>query len=343
MFDAVRHVTKLIEKCPDEVERNEAEDEHENDEENQQQLAEPTMKQKLNKLVLECGCVPFTANEFKVLEEYVSVMTPVANALDVLQGEKGKTITTGHLLPAIVVIRRTLNILIESGLLDHSEDLARAILEGIKKRFDDFYKDADILLAAAIHPKFKLDWLDETIEEESKLKESILANFKKRLLAQQEKEHCAIQPENLLSPEDQKDFFAPLKRRNLPNAKEPALIEIARFTEEKITENLNVLSSFPLIKNLFVSINTGLPSSAAVERLFSLGKRVLSPLRTLLSDNHFEMVVFLKANGPVVKKRTRINYQCSIRSISVSVYRYCNTWQYYHRYRDRRWKLLELL
>ena len=42
--------------------------------------------------------------------------------------------------------------------------------------------------------------------------------------------------------------------------------------------------------------NTTLPSSAAVERLFSLGKDILKPKRCGLSDEHFEILAFLKGN-----------------------------------------------
>ena len=52
-------------------------------------------------------------------------------------------------------------------------------------------------------------------------------------------------------------------------------------------------SFFPYIRKLFIQLNTGLPSSTAVERLFSLGGRVLTPIRTQLSDQRFESLVFL--------------------------------------------------
>ncbi len=78
--------------------------------------------------------------------------------------------------------------------------------------------------------------------------------------------------------------------------------DLNKFLEEKITDDLSTLHSRSLIKHLFLELNTGLPSSAAVERLLSLGGRVLTPTRTLLSDEHFEMLVFLKANGNIVKK-----------------------------------------
>ena len=49
------------------------------------------------------------------------------------------------------------------------------------------------------------------------------------------------------------------------------------------------------LKKLFFQSNTTLPSTAAVERLFSLGKDILKPKRGGLSDEHFEMLAFLKA------------------------------------------------
>ena len=45
---------------------------------------------------------------------------------------------------------------------------------------------------------------------------------------------------------------------------------------------------------LFINYNTAVPLSAAVERLFSLGKDVLKPKRARLTDKHSEMLVFLK-------------------------------------------------
>ena len=45
---------------------------------------------------------------------------------------------------------------------------------------------------------------------------------------------------------------------------------------------------------LFFNYNTAVPSSTAVERLFSLGKVVLKPKRAGLTDKHFKMLVFLK-------------------------------------------------
>ena len=51
-----------------------------------------------------------------------------------------------------------------------------------------------------------------------------------------------------------------------------------------------------VLHDAYIDYNTTLPSSAPVERLFSLGKKVLSPTRTLLSDKHFEILIMLAAS-----------------------------------------------
>ena len=60
--------------------------------------------------------------------------------------------------------------------------------------------------------------------------------------------------------------------------------------------DLSVFSN-DTIKDLFIKFNTPIPSSAAVERLFSTRKDVLRPKRSRLTDKHFEMLLFLTKNG----------------------------------------------
>ena len=52
-------------------------------------------------------------------------------------------------------------------------------------------------------------------------------------------------------------------------------------------DNLESLNAYKHVRQLYISLNTGLPSSAAVERLFC-------PIRSRLSSGHFEMMTFLR-------------------------------------------------
>jgi len=52
--------------------------------------------------------------------------------------------------------------------------------------------------------------------------------------------------------------------------------EIDSYLLDKSCE-LSSLNHYPHLKGLYISLNTTLPASAAVERLFSLGGRVFTP------------------------------------------------------------------
>jgi hypothetical protein len=63
-------------------------------------------------------------------------------------------------------------------------------------------------LAAVIHPKFKLCWLDDREENEKKLQKKIISRIEKKLKAIQEEDQSNSSPsKSNISPEEEKHGF----------------------------------------------------------------------------------------------------------------------------------------
>jgi hypothetical protein len=84
---------------------------------------------------------------------------------------------------------------------------------------------------------------------------------------------------------DESDSFSRIsvaRRHRVENTGDEAGAEVDRYLADRSTE-LSSLTCYPNIRKLYITLNTGLPASAAVRRLFSLGGCVFSPLRSRLS------------------------------------------------------------
>lgn len=143
-------------------------------------------------------------------------------------------------------------------------------------RFDHLFRERNYIVATCTHPRFKLDW----ISDEEKVRAHRL------LVAQELSEITDTTKSSQLPPKDPLYF---------PSRNSATLDEIEMFFIDKEVE-LNMLDKYPKVKALFVKTNTGLPSSAPVERLFSAGPLVLTARRNRLSDSMFESLLTLKVN-----------------------------------------------
>ena len=113
------------------------------------------------------------------------------------------------------------------------------------------------------------------------------------LESQQEAKEAANSSGTEVEEEERNEFFGCLfDDKNSRKGSASKFLE--EFLKDAHTKNvLDTFSKHKELKQLFVQFNTPLPSSAAVERLFSVRKNVLLPKQASLSDNHFQMMVFL--------------------------------------------------
>lgn len=66
-----------------------------------------------------------------------------------------------------------------------------------------------------------------------------------------------------------------------------------------MVEHLNN-NTYGIVKKMFIRYNTAIPSSAAVERLFSIAGLIETPRRNRLSDKNFEKLTLIKLNKDTI-------------------------------------------
>ncbi|KAJ8403566.1 hypothetical protein AAFF_G00348920 [Aldrovandia affinis] len=192
---------------------------------------------------------------------------------------------------------------VEEGSQDDNEDAARfedvaAILEGevidtvvkaIDSRFQKLFSSREAKLATASSPQFRLWWLPD--EEKEDVRRMLVAEASNMEPA----ENTAAAAK--LRDSGEEDFFSygPAATRGT-NSGPPE--EVRKYLEGT-NKKLGALEDFPTIKQVFIKYNTTLPSSAAVEHLFSHGGNLFTPQCNRMTDEHFEQVLLLRYNSKI--------------------------------------------
>uniref|UniRef100_A0A2A4JC28 HAT C-terminal dimerisation domain-containing protein n=1 Tax=Heliothis virescens TaxID=7102 RepID=A0A2A4JC28_HELVI len=236
-------------------------------------------------------------NEFNYIDEYLKCSKPIAEALDILQGEKD--MFYGLLLPCLLSLRRKLKKLCNENFF-YCNDLARKHLESLNNRFNDIFdfsnaKAQNAAIAAISLPRFKTKWFTcIPIEEHQRLK-----TFFKAAIAKEVTENAEFS--SAINKQNKEDFF---QFDSSSSDTEEDVCRVQRSKADLIVScylsdmdrELNSLHRYPEVKKVFIKYNTPLPSSAPVERLFSYATMINHPKSHRLSDEMFEKRVVLKAN-----------------------------------------------
>lgn len=173
--------------------------------------------------------------------------------------------------------------------------LLKSLTEGVNIRFASQMIDPGLLLAAISHPCFKLDWLDNEEEKESaksKLRMAVLAINNETVITSQENNDSALPKHSFFSWAQRSEASAgtnAIDRELLLHFSTPAVSLDNNYS-------LQCLKNTPSIEAIFLKFNTPLPSSAPVERLFSIAGCVYTKKRGRLTDGNFEKVLLYKYN-----------------------------------------------
>ncbi|XP_064457867.1 uncharacterized protein LOC135368470 isoform X2 [Ornithodoros turicata] len=225
------------------------------------------------------------STDIKFIEEYCKVMQPLCTALDILLGDKHMFV--GYLLPTVSVVTQRLQY---EGMKGQRfcGPLVTALLDGIQRRFEHLMEDKELLLAAAVFPHFKISWLTDITRRE------IVTEMLKKELCDVSTPATGTPTTTTSSSTD--DFFAFTRQsRMVETAEDSELTKFLRIEEDYPLSRMK--ENFPRVHELFLRVNTAVPSSASVERLFSSAADIFTRKRTSLSDTSFEYQLLLKCNS----------------------------------------------
>lgn len=155
------------------------------------QLNKAEIQRKLNELIqkLKTSLTSNTAmqlrlltnNDFIVMSQYEKVFTPVAQALDILQGEYNNS--QGYVLPVLLSMKTRISNIEDSNNI--VKDFKALILKLIETRFGKYFEystsNKDFILSAASLPRFKANFI---LGDENKV-------FVKNLLITECQELCS--------------------------------------------------------------------------------------------------------------------------------------------------------
>ncbi|XP_039596514.1 uncharacterized protein LOC120518029 [Polypterus senegalus] len=197
----------------------------------------------------------FNPAELGFLAEYTAVMKPIAMALNILQGES--SVHMGFLLPTLYQLQEKLKRLESS--CNMCRPLVAALQEGIQKRFGDVMKEPELTAAAILLPRFRTSWT----ADESILNAGLVF----------------IRHHLDTDVDDEDDFFGSM------GSGKPEAAELDRYLSCPSVGGMDLLHTFPRIKKLSLKVNTGLPASAACERLFRQAGLLFTAKRSQLHFN----------------------------------------------------------
>ncbi|XP_061489481.1 uncharacterized protein LOC133387824 [Rhineura floridana] len=225
-------------------------------------------------------------------------MEPLAQSLDILQRENGMFM--GYLLPMLCNLDRKLE-----GLENKPErytycfQLLRGVREALRKQFAAIWEDKRLLLAACLHPRFKLDWLElcqaATHTNKYTMEALLKAEIKMGVL-NEDSDQSSDKDQEGDDLEDDFFNFLPQGKKSAVDTAEEELVRYLRSPSREVSS----LHGFPRVLRCFLQHNTGMPSSAAVERLFSTGGNVMTVKRHSLSNMLFEHLVLLRHNRNIL-------------------------------------------
>jgi len=155
-------------------------------------------------------------------------------------------------------------------------------------------------LAACLIPKFKLNWVDP--DKRNEIKEALYTYVSEQLVEKtqdssitlESTSSSTLQNVDTFSDNNVEDDFFIFNNTPISNDDNDIKTIINDYFTNNNIKNVNDLPQ--ILKKPYLELNTAVPSSAHVERLFSAGGQLFEKRRSSIADKNFEMTLLLKFN-----------------------------------------------
>jgi len=177
--------------------------------------------------------------------------------------------------------------------LMYCSPLANSLLEVLNSRYAVMFsldltapEAKDAVVAAVSHPQYKLKWVPPNKRDEITSVFVDVVDRANKLSLVQVLQRLTMN--KMITAMESLLLMDPTLGHHL--------LVLAMSYLANDDKSLDTLHLFPSVKRIFMRYNTALPSSAAVERLFSSAGLIASPRRNRLTDSNFEKLLLLKMN-----------------------------------------------
>ncbi|EDW02868.1 GH10806 [Drosophila grimshawi] len=268
-----------------------------------------------SKLALHNSC--FSAGDIQYLEEYRTLMAPIASTIEFLQMETN--LYYGCLIPALTSLCVKLKRISDSSDLIDLRNVALELQLRLKQRFAKYVRLAEdansAIIASVLCPTVKMRWFNALAKVSPH--ERSADDIHKMIIAEAVRHAKATENNYQVCQESahskEKDDFYEFDE--IDDACETSDLDMSQPSPLPPTTKLvddveaqfhsylrdsgkffEVLDKYPLLHDLAIKYNTPLASSAPVERVLSLVNVNRYARRSDLSDYSVEKLVLLKAN-----------------------------------------------
>ncbi|KAK7130827.1 hypothetical protein R3I94_016086 [Phoxinus phoxinus] len=256
-----------------------------------------------------------TCNDVLILQGLVRVLTPFAELTESLQKELGNL---GMILPAIAEIHRMMSDVSSDTPLEIAA-FAETLADNFSTRYQRFYDDTHVILAALLDPRFKNEWIarDEKVQGKQIEIRELLVRQTELLCSVNKKETSSslvADPVTVPDPVPEPSSAKKVKSmfQSYATARSSSTLDVKGEVEQYLgmprlntdhvlrfwKDNSNVLPQLSQIARRVFSIPSG---SASVERVFSIAGLMSSNNRMCLAPATLQKLVFLKVNAALEK------------------------------------------